>query len=160
MELTVTADARDALEPAAAAERRTRRWKRSRAVLLLADGMSPPAVATALGCARSSVDHWATAWEARGLDGLREGAHRGAARRLAAAGEAPLAALLGQDPPTRGHHATGWTVSLLQTELAAMGYQLSERTVRRSLHRLGYRWKRPKFVLGRPDPAYEQTKGP
>ncbi len=33
-----------------------------------------------------------------------------------------------------------------------------ERTVRRTLHRLGWRWKRPKYVLGRPDPAYAEKK--
>ena len=33
------------------------------------------------------------------------------------------------------------------------------RTIRRALHRLGYRWKRPQYVLGRPDPAYEAKKG-
>jgi hypothetical protein len=28
------------------------------------------------------------------------------------------------------------------------------------LHRLGYRWKRPQYVLGRPDPAYaEKSNG-
>ena len=35
-----------------------------------------------------------------------------------------------------------------------------QRTVRRALHRLGYRWKRPQYVLGRPDPAYAEKRGP
>jgi transposase len=159
MEIVLTDEERAALEAAAAGEPRVRRWKRPRAVLLLADGKSPPAVAAALDCAPSSVDDWAAAWRARGLDGLREGPHRGIARRLDGGGEAALEALLGQDPQARGHQATGWTVPLLRTELAAAGHALSERTVRRSLHRLGYRWKRPKFVLGRPDPAYEAKRG-
>jgi transposase len=159
MEIVLTDEDRAALEAAAAGERRVRRWKRPRAVLLLADGLSPSAVAAALDCAPSSVYTWAAAWRARGLDGLREGPHRGVARRLAEDGEATLAALLDQDPQARGHQATGRTVPLLRTELVAAGYGLSERTVRRSLHRLGYRWKRPKFVLGRPDPAYEAKRG-
>jgi len=160
MEIVLAEEARGALEEAAAGERRVRRWKRYRAVLLLADGLAPAAVARALGCAESSVYNWAAAWRDDELAGLREGPHRGVARRLDGDGEATLAALLEQDPQARGHHATGWTVPLLRTELAAAGYPLSERTVRRALHRLGYRWKRPKFVLGRPDPAYEQKRGP
>lgn len=160
MELMLSADARDALERAAAAEVRTRRWKRYQAVVLVADGLRPPAVAMALGCARSSVYGWVAAWRAHGLDGLREAPHRGAVRRLDTAGEAILEDLLGQDPQTRGQHATGWTVALLQTALLTAGYRLSERTLRRALHRLGYRWKRPKFVLGRPDPGYDQKRGP
>lgn len=160
MEIVLTEDGRAALEAAAAGEPRVRRWKRYRAVLLLADGVAPPAVATALDCALSSVYNWAGTWRDEGLAGLAEGPHRGAARSLDAAGEAALTGLLDQDPQARGHHATGWTVPLLRAELAAAGYALSEHTVRRSLHRLGYRWTRPKFVLGRPDPAYAEKKTP
>ena len=46
---------------------------------------------------------------------------------------------------------------LLRAELEGAGYRVSGRTVRRTLHRLGFRWKRPKYVLGRPDP--EAKKG-
>ncbi len=93
MEIVLTDEERAALEAAAAGEPRVRRWKRPRAVLLLADGKSPPAVAAALDCAPSSVDNWAAAWRARGLDGLREGPHHGIARRLDGGGEAALEAL-------------------------------------------------------------------
>lgn len=159
MDIVLTEEACAALTAAAATEVRVRCWKRYRAVLLLADGASPSAVAAALGCAVSSVYHWAKAWRDGGIANLREGPHRGAARRLDAPGEAALEAVLGHDPQARGHHATGWTVPLLRAELAAAGYAVSERSVRRALHRLGYRWKRPKFVLGRPDPAYEAKRG-
>ena len=58
-----------------------------------------------------------------------------------------------------GYAATDWTVPLLRTELSRRGHVLSERALRRTLHRLGWRWKRPKYVLGRPDPAYAAKKG-
>jgi transposase len=48
----------------------------------------------------------------------------------------------------------------MRTELAQAGYAVGERTIRRALHRLGYRWKRPRYVLGRPDPAYAEQRGP
>jgi transposase len=159
MELVLTAADRLALEAAKAAESRVRRWRRYQAVLLLAAGQPPGAVAAALGCAVSSVYHWAAAWRRDGLAGLREGDHGGGRPIVDAAGEALVVELLGQDPQVLGHQATGWTVPLLRTELVARGYAPSERTVRRVLHRLGYRWKRPKFVLGRPDPAYEAKRG-
>jgi transposase len=148
-----------ALEQAKAAEPRLRRWRRYQAVLLLADGEPPGRVATALGCAASSVYGWAATWRRQGIAGLHEGDHGGARPVLDAAGEAALEELLGQDPQARGHHATGWTVPLLRTELAARGYTPSASTLRRVLHRLGYRWKRPKYVLGRPDPAYAEKRG-
>jgi Winged helix-turn helix len=41
-----------------------------------------------------------------------------------------------------------------RAELATAGYAVGERTIRRALDRAGWRWKRPKYVLGRPDPQY------
>ncbi len=116
-------------------------------------------VAAGLGCARSSVFAWAAAWRKEGLAGVTPAPHGGGpARRLDGDGEALLADLLAGDPQARGHHATGWTVPLLRAELAAAGLVVSERTIRRALHRRGWRWKRPKYVLGRPDPAYAEKK--
>jgi transposase len=159
MDLVLTAADRSALEQATAAEPRVRRWRRYQAVLLLADGQPPATVAAALGCGVSSVYDWAAAWRRAGVAGLREGDHGGGKPNLDAAGAARLTELLAEEPQTRGHHATGWTVALLRTELAAAGYAPSDKTLRRALHRLGYRWKRPKYVLGRPDPAYAEKRG-
>ena len=69
-----------------------------------------------------------------------------------------LEQVLATDPHACGQHATGWTVPLLRSELAAAGYAVSARTIRRTLHRQGWRWKRPKYVLGRPDPDYAPKK--
>jgi transposase len=159
MEIALTGAERGALRAAAAAERRARVWRRYRAVLLLGDGEPPPAVARALGCSSSSVYNWAAAWRRAGVAGRREGAHRGGPRRLDAAGDRLVEEALAGDPQARGYRATGWTVPLLRAELAAAGYAVSARTVRRALRRLDYRWKRPKYVLGRPDPAYGAKKG-
>jgi transposase len=161
VELTLTEDQQGALEAVAAGESRVRHWRRYRAVLLLGEGRRAKEVAAALGCARSSVYAWAAAWGEAGPDGLREAPPPGRARTLSragGAGERCLAVLLAEEPQARGHHATGWTVSLLRTELAAAGHAVGERTVRRTLHRLGWRWKRPKYVLGRPDPGYTEKK--
>ena len=159
MSLVLGPAERAALERAAASERRVRPWRRYRAVLLAAE-RGPEAAARALGCAASSVYAWVAAWRRDGLAGLAERRWRGGpAPRLAGAGEALLAALLAQDPQARGWHATGWTVPLRRTELARAGVAVGERTVRRALHRLGWGWKRPKYVLGRPDPAHEAKKG-
>jgi len=160
MDLTLTETQRAALEAAVLSEKRTRSWKRYQAVLLLAAGQPPAVVAKAVRCCLASVYNWAARWGEAGLAGLAEGPHLGVARRLDDGGEGVLAAVLADDPQTRGQQATGWTVPLLRTELAAAGYQLSARTVRRAVHRLGYRWKRPQYVLGRPDPAYAEKRGP
>jgi transposase len=160
MRLEVTESQRTTLEAAAAAEPGVRRGRRYRAVLLLAEGQAPAAVAPALRCSRASVYAWAARWRTQGVRGLREGDHGGGRVKLGTTGEAALEGLLADNPQAHGHQATGWTVPLLRTELARTGTQVGERTIRRALKRLGYRWKRPQYVLGRPDPDYAAQRGP
>jgi transposase len=157
--LAMTAEERAELETAQRQSRNVRHWKRYQAVLLRADGTPVAVVAQTLGCSRVSVSNWTTAWREAGVVGVREGVHPGAVRRLDAAGERRVAELLSSDPQDAGYAATGWTVPLLQTELAAGGWHARGRTIRRTLHRLGWVWKRPRFVLGRPDPADAAKKG-
>ena len=159
MPLTLTETQRTELVAAAAAEKRARRWKRYQAVLLRGDGLTVAAVAMALRCSQASVYAWTAAWRRDGAAGLREGDHGGGQVKLGAAGEALLGELLATDPQARGHRTTGWTVPLLRGELAQAGTTVGERTIRRALHRLGYRWKRPRYLLGRPDPAYAEKRG-
>jgi transposase len=159
MPLTLTDDDRTTLTTAAASERRVRRWKRYRAMLLRGEGVSVPVVARTLGCSQASIYAWTAAWRQDGVAGLEEGAHRGGPVKLGPAAEAWLVDLLATDPHTHGHRATAWTVPLLQGELATQGTIVGERTIRRALHRLGYRWKRPRYILGRPDPDYDAKKG-
>lgn len=160
MPLQMTDDERCEVQSAAAAEPRVRRWRRYQAVRLLAEGQHPAAVAQSLHCSRASVYAWAAAWRQDGMAGLGEAAHGGGRVKLAAGGETVLQQLLATDPHTHGHQATGWTVPLLQGELSQAGYAVGARTIRRALHRLGYGWKRPQYVLGRPDPDYAEKRGP
>jgi transposase len=160
MGLMLNPSERAELAEAASKEKRVRNWRRMRAIELLAEGRRPEAVAAALGCARSSVYAWARAWRERGLWGLREGPRPGRKRSLEGQAELLLEELLEEgDPQSRGYRSSGWTVPMLKSELAKGGYVVSERTVRRTLKRLGFRWKRPKYVLGRPDPDHESKKG-
>jgi transposase len=160
MRLTLNPRERGQLAEAASKQKRVRTWRRMRAIELLAEGRSSEVVAAALGCARSSVYAWAKAWRERGLSGLQEGPRSGRKRSLQGRAEVLLEELLQEgNPQSRGYRSSGWTVPLLKSELAKSGYVVSERTVRRTLKRLGFRWKRPKYVLGRPDPDYESKKG-
>jgi transposase len=158
MDVSLSATEQAALAAAAAGERRVRHWRRYRAILLLAEGRAARAVAAALGCSENSVSNWSRAWKHAGPAGLAEPPHGGRVRALGTPAEAHLSRLLAADPQTSGHHAAGWTVPLLRTELASAGSPVSEHTVRRTLHRLGWRWKRPTYLLGRPDPAYAEKK--
>lgn len=159
MPLTVSEEERNALERAQARSPQVRHWRRYQAVLLRATGVPVAAVARNLGCSEASVSNWTAAWQTEGLAGVAEGRHPGAARRLDAAAEVALDALVAEgDPQAYGYAAANWTAPLLRTELGKRGWPAAERTIRRTLHRLGWRWKRPKYVLGRPDPAYAEKK--
>lgn len=159
MPLALTDEQRAELEAAQRHSRQVRHWRRYQAVLLRAEGVPVAAVAHTLGCTETSVYNWVAAWRAEGRAGVEEGPHPGKARRLGAAAEAVLETLLAEgDPQVHGYAATGWTVPLLRSELAQQGWPVAERTIRRTLHRLGWRWKRPKYELGRPDPAYAEKK--
>lgn len=150
---------RAALADAASREQRVRRWRRFQAVLLVADGPRPAEAAASVGCSRASVYSWLAAWRSDGLVGLAEAAHPPPIQAHAAPLESLLTALLADDRQRHGHHATGWTIPLLHGEAQAAGIVVSEHTVRRAVRRMGWRWKRPKYVWGRPDPAYAEKKG-
>jgi transposase len=159
MSLVLSDTERAGLAEAAARERRVRQWRRYQAVLLVADGKPPQEAAASVGCSRASVYSWLAAWREGGLARLADAPHPPPIQAHAAPLGALLAALLADDPQEHGHHATGWTVPLLHGEARTAGFRVSEHTVRRAVRRLGWRWKRPKYVLGRPDPAYAGKKG-
>ena len=159
MRLTLTREERETLAAAAAKERRVRVWRRYQAILLIGDDQHPAAVATAVGCSRASIYNWMAAWRRAGLAGLCEAPHLPPLPAHTLPLEALLTTLLGDDPQAHGHHATGWTMPLLHGEARRAGHRVSEHTVRRAVRRLGWRWKRPKYVLGRPDPAYAEKRG-
>jgi transposase len=159
MEISLTEQESLELAQATTAARQVRQWRRYRAIQLLAEHQTPQQVADVLDCSLASIYNWAAAWQQGGRAALQEVTHTGRSRMLDQTALHLLEQWLAADPQTLGEQATGWTVPLLQTHLAQAGYAISQRTLRRALHQLGWRWKRPKYVLGRPDPAYTEKKG-
>jgi len=159
MSLRVTEEERGRLVAAQRGSRGVRQWRRFQAPLLRAEGLPVTAVAQALSCTETSVCNGTARGRRAGVAGAAEGAHPGGAPRLDAAAERRVEALLTSDPRTAGDAATGWTVPLPRAELATRGWSASERAIRRALHRRGWRGKRPRCVLGRPDPAYAEERG-
>jgi transposase len=145
---------RGAVEAALAGTRDRRHWVRPRAVLLTADGVSSPEVCRDLGLGRSTLFAWLAAWRAtRDPAALADAPRSGQPPVLNAAHRERLEALLGEAPEEHGYKATGWTVPLLAVHFAEVErVPVSETTLRRVLHALGYRWKRPRYVLARRDP--------
>jgi transposase len=151
---------RRALERALASARDRRQWCRLRTVLLVAEGVPILTITQALGISRASVYGWVAQYlGVRTPGALAEAPRSGRPCVLDATARARLATLVTQSPRAHGYHTFGWTVALLARHLRAVeGCAVSAPTLRRALHALGYRWKRPRFVLARQDPEREGKK--
>jgi transposase len=132
------------------------------ALLDLDNGEPPARVARRYQVGRSTVYAWAARWgdtdrprDARLRDAERSG--RPPDTRDAA-GKA-LAEVLPTPPTDHGYRHPAWTTPLLLAHLRRQGAEASDTTVRRALHALGYRWKRPRFVLSRRAEHWRQAKG-
>lgn len=136
--------------------------KRAQTLLALADGTPPEEVASREHVSRSTVYGWAHRYgegpftEATLEDAARSGRPPTERERT----KAILAELTPRSPTAYGYRHTVWTAALLQHHLLVQHVlAISESTLRRALHELGYRWKRPRFVLSRRDPNWRQAKG-
>ena len=144
--------------------RQTPVLRRALALLALDQGEGVPAVAQRHGVGRSTVYDWVQRWRRRRREPLaqrladRPRAGRPAQQRQAV--QTLIRAVIGTDPRTLGYRAPSWTTPLLRQHLRrTQEVTVSPRTVRRALHDLGYRYKRPRYVLARRAPHWRQAKG-
>ncbi len=155
---------RQALEAIVARPKDVRQYRRAQALLWLAEGERPTAVAQRLRVHRDTIYAWAARYRERGRQRvparLMDRARAGRPRRLAEQIEQVLVAVLEAAPESHGYRAAQWTTPLLCQYLREhQALAVSEGTVRRGLHRLGYRWKRPRYVLARRSRYWRQAKG-
>jgi putative transposase len=123
-------------------------------LLLLSQQRSPTEIADWLLCSRSSV-YEAASWWRRGGRPERTGKteEMTSPLALAPAVRRGLLALLAKPPTAEGWCRTRWSCATLALSLRARrGLIVSAETVRRWLHRLGWRWKRTKLVAKDNDP--------
>lgn len=159
----LTARDRETLEQAARSNADARATRRALALLDLADGQTPGQVAARYRVGRSTVYEWVARWgdtERPKAERLRDAERSGRPPQRRDAVAEQLAELMPTAPTDHGYRHPAWTTPLLVAHLARE-HQLavSDTTVRRALHGLGYRWKRPRFVLSRRDPNWRQAKG-
>jgi transposase len=155
---------RRALEAIVARPKDVRQYRRAQALLWLDEGERPVMVAQRLRVHRDTIYAWAARFRQRGLQRvparLMDAARAGRPRRLAERGERVLVTALETAPQSLGYRAAQWTTPLLRHYLREhQALAVSEVSVRRCLHRLGYRWKRPRYVLARRSPHWRQAKG-
>jgi transposase len=134
-------------------------YRRLLALLELDRGTSATEVADRLGVARQSVYNWARLFAADPRPAaLRDRYGGGRPSVWTDSLQELLQAALGQHPDAFGLTGMNWTVPLLREYLHRQGDRwVSDDTIRRELDRLGYVWKRYRYVLP-PDPQREKKK--
>jgi transposase len=160
--LRLTARDRDQLAALARASRDAHETRRALALLDLDAGEPATRVAARYRVGRSTVYEWAARWADATrprADRLRDAARSGRPPDTRDAAEERLAELMPSAPTDHGYRHPAWTTPLLLAHLRREGVEASDTTVRRALHRLGYRWKRPRFVLSRRAEHWRQAKG-
>jgi transposase len=137
--------------------RDARLYRRLLAVLESDRGATISEIAELLGVSCQSIYNWIARFQEQGdAAQLSDAPRSGRPARASEAADVVLRTLLMLSPERFGYHATHWTVPLLQDQLRQnTGEEYSSDTVRRSLHRLGYVWKRPRYILA-PDPQREK----
>jgi transposase len=132
-------------------------YRRCLALLEVDAGRPVADVARSLGVARQSIHNWISRFDGSGRsEALADRYGGGHPMALDVQEVEGLVALLGHSPQHFGSPAANWTVPLLREHLRrATGAEVSEPTMRRQLRRLGYVWKRPRYVLD-PDPELEK----
>lgn len=157
----LTAPQRDALSLLAKDSPDTREARRALALLDLARGQMVTAIACCYGVSRETIYQWAARLGTARLPGsrLRDAPRSGRPTQVGAAAQQWLRMALATDPRRHGYRHPTWTTPLLRHHLRWLGVEASASTIRRALRRLGYRWKRPRFVLARRAPHWRQAKG-
>jgi transposase len=161
--LRLTARDRETLGHAARHGTDAREARRALALLDLDAGEPAARVAERYRVSRSTVYEWVARWgdtDRAREDRLRDADRSGRPPETRDAVEAALAGLMPTAPTDHGYRYPAWTTPLLLAHLAREhALEVSDTTVRRALHRLGYRWKRPRFVLSRRAEHWRQAKG-
>lgn len=121
-------------------------YRRLAAVVAVAEGQGLTAAARQGRVDRTTVHRWVARYLAERAPAALADAPRSGRPRRAALTDHQLARVLATDPRTLGYQATTWTAPLLAAHCRARGHDdVSPRTLRRRLHALGYRWKRPRY---------------
>ena len=135
-------------------------YRRLEAVLLVAEGHRVSDSARLARTHRRNVERWVRRYLATRDPAALADEPRAGRPRLTALTERRLAHVLATDPRTRGYQTATWTAPLLAAYCAEQFHcAVSPRTMRRRLHALGYRWKRPRYRYAHRATHLAQKKG-
>lgn len=122
--------------------------ERMRMVLLSERHYSVAQIAAIFECSEATVREWLARFEADGVTGLHDRPRAGRPRKADAVARERIRQVVDQPPASAGYALGYWTLVTLCSHLAGrLDLWLSQATVRRMLHALDYRWRRPRHCL-------------
>jgi putative transposase len=129
-------------------EAKPSRRLRMHIALLASEGLSPTEISRVLFCSRTTVYAVVSRFLREGKAAFDERQRRGPRPLLGKEANERFERLLEEDPPTRhGWLRSRWSCKLLALQLLKeRAATVSRETVCRALHRLGFRWRRPRPV--------------
>jgi putative transposase len=141
-------------------ERRPSRRLRMHMVLLAADGHRPTRIARVLYCSRTTVYAIVERFAREGKAAFSDHKKRGPKPLLDRSANERIEALVEEEMPTaHGWLRSRWSCSLLMVQLfRERALVVSRETVRRALHRLNFRWRRPRPVPPPKDPKEKRKR--
>lgn len=132
-------------------------YGRTLALLEVDRGRPVPEVARMLEVTRQSIYNWIAAYcRKRDPRALHDAPRSGRPSLWTDELQAALSELMATSPDRLGYYAVNWTVPLLREQLEhSTGQRLCDDAIRGQLDRMGYVWKRSRYVLD-PDPEREK----
>ena len=125
---------------------------RAQLILLSARGYTAPEIAEIQQISDVTVYKWMDRFDAEGPEGLFDRPRSGRPRKLDADAEAVLEETVSAPPTEQEYTFTYWTLPLLAHHLEqTLGLSLCCETIRTYLHRLGFRWRSPRWAVVRED---------
>lgn len=160
----LTARERNVLRTVVNSTRDAKPLRQAQVLLALDAGEKAHHVAQRVGINRSTVFQWRREFidrrEEPAAERLGDRPRSGRPRTARNAATKHVSALMDVSPQEFGYRHTVWTVPLLRSHLGRVeDVHVSINTLRRTLRDLGYRWKRPRYVLARRSKTWRQAKG-
>jgi transposase len=135
-------------------------YRRLEAVLFVAEGHSVRESALMVRTHRRNVERWVGRYLAARDPAALADERRTGRPRVRALTDRQLARLVATDPRVFGYQTATWTAPLLAAYCAERLHRaVSPRTIRRRLHALRYRWKRPRYRYAHRAAHLAQKKG-
>ena len=126
---------------------------RLQALLLSADGHTPPQIASLLHVHRTRVHAWVCRWNEHGQEGLKEGHRSGRPSQLTQIHLQQLLDIVESGPVAYGLNSGVWTSPVLAAVIQEeFGVDYHPGHVRKLLHRLGCSGQRPTTRLVQAEP--------